>query len=466
MLTGSRLRLSRTLAPALGALLVPPVVIMALAGSASAQPPSEPPAAPPTAASATAVSPAAASTTAGPEGAPATTPAPAPAAGNWYDKLAVDAFVDAYGSLNYNFPKPQAPIATFSPVGGNNFRALDTAQGFSVNWAGINAAYTGDHVGGTLGLRFGPGAIAYHAGTADATGGLQFVKQAYATWKPSDKLSLDFGKFDQPYGSEVADSQLNMNYTRSLLWWYMQPLFFTGPRLTYAATDQLTLIAFAANGWNNSVALSRGKAFGGMVAFKASDALLVSAGYVASREQPDNVVIGPTAGTPAAPAPPGSPQGTPGTPAVPATPTTVADVPNANAHWRHLIDLVVDVNATKELRLLLNGDYRTEDNVAADQSAVVYGGNLVARYSFTDAFYASLRGEFFHDVHGDVLLTLVPTDVQDATLTLSYTIASHVALMFDNRLDISNKEIFQTGIHPGNSKTQFTTTLGVIAKTN
>ncbi|MBV9949603.1 MAG: outer membrane beta-barrel protein, partial [Myxococcales bacterium] len=183
----------------------PPPPAPAPAAPAEPAPPATPPAAPPAAAT--------------PPASPATPAAPAP--GNWWDKFSADAFVDAYGSINYNFPKPQGPIAPFSAVGGNAFHALDTAEGFSVNWAGVNVSYAADPIGFTASLRVGPGAIAYHAGTSDGAQGLQFVKQAYATWKVADKLTLDFGKWDQPYGSEVADSQLNMNYTRTLLWWYM-----------------------------------------------------------------------------------------------------------------------------------------------------------------------------------------------------------------------------------------------------
>src|SRR5262249_50698003 len=167
---------------------------------------------------------------AGPEK-PATTTAPAP---KWYDAIAFDAFVDAYGSINYNFPKPQGPV---SGVGGNGFRQFDVANGFALNWVGVNASYAPDPVGGTVSLRFGPGAAIY--GGNDNLIGLQNVKQAFASWKPGGKdgtFTIDFGKYDQPYGSEVAESQLNINYSRSFLFTYAQPLFFTGLRFDWQAT--------------------------------------------------------------------------------------------------------------------------------------------------------------------------------------------------------------------------------------
>lgn len=238
------------------------------------------------------------------------------------DKISADAFADTYGSINYNFPKPQGPLA-LSPsgiaVGGNDFRAFDTAEGFSINWIGVNATYAADPIGGTVSLRMGPSAVRYNAGPDDVNG-LQFVKQAYATWKPVGKLTLDLGKWDQPYGSEVADSQLNIDYTRSLLFWYAQPLFFTGLRVDYAPSDAVDLKVFAANGWNNSIDNNRGKSFGAQIVLKPVDQIVFYVGDVVGPEQADFAVV------------------------VPGGTTTAvgSDVAGANSHLRNLADLVID----------------------------------------------------------------------------------------------------------------------------
>ena len=360
------------------------------------------------------------------------------------DKISADAFVDAYASYNANGPKPQGPASPAGGFpGGNSFRAFDVAQGFALNWLGVNATYAADPIGGTVGLRFGPSAALYNAGP-DNTYGMQYVKQAFATWKPASKLQLDFGKFDQPFGSEVADSQLNMNYTRSVLFWYIQPLFFTGLRATIPIADQFSILAFAANGWNNTIDNNRGKTFGAQVMIKPADALIMYIGYVGGPEQNDFAPGG-------------------------AMMAPVVDVPNANDHWRHLVDFVADINPTKELRFLFNADYRTEDTVTANHSAVVYGGNLVVRYTFSDAFSAAIRGEWYHDEHGDTLGTGSKTDIEDGTITLMYGIGNHLAFMLDGRMDFAqndvlNNKIFQQNAN-GATDNQFTATLGVIAST-
>jgi Putative beta-barrel porin-2, OmpL-like. bbp2 len=393
-----------------------------------------------------------------PAPAPATGPAaaPAPAPGNWWDKFSADGFVDAYGNLNYNFPKPQW---------GNGFpnRAYDQAQGFALNQIGANVSYSSDNVGGTISLRFGPEAAIYNLpaappgnGTADDNFGMQNVRQAYATLK-ADKLTFDLGKWDQPFGSEVPDSQLNFFYTRSLLFQLNQPVFFTGVRFDAAFSDQVDLKLFVANGWNNTIDNNTGKDFGGQLMLKPMDTLVFYIGGVAGPEQSDflpapTFVTNPTAlGTGAA-----------GT----------GKIPGADSHWRELVDLVVDFNPTSALSFALNGDFDTESDATGigTQSETWWGVNLGIKYVVADPFAVAVRGEYFQDNHG-LIFPINPAsgdtkaNVESATLTLSYVAASKLTLMLDNRVDFADSEVYSGTSGPGVSKNLFTTTLGAIIAT-
>jgi hypothetical protein len=400
----------------------PAVVVAPVAPAPAPAPPPEPP-------------PAAAA----PPAAPAA-PAAAPA-GNWWDKFSADAFVDAYGNVNWNTPKPQFLVGL--PV-----RAYDQVQGFALNQIGVNAAYSSDSVGGTVSLRFGPEALLYNVpavtnGTADNSFGMQNVRQAYATLKATDQITFDLGKWDQPFGSEVPDSQLNFFYTRSLLFQLNQPVFFTGLRFDYAASSMVDLKVFAANGWNNTIDNNTSKTFGGQLMLKPMDSLIFYVGGAAGPEQTD---FAPAAGTAGA-----------------------ATIPGADSNWREIIDLVVDYNPTSTLSFALNGDFDNESNFGGStQSESWYGVNLGIKYVVADPFAIALRGEYFGDNHGGI----VPSDgkggsagVESGTLTLSYVVASHLTLMLDNRIDISNNPMFPS-LTPGNlEKTLFTTTLGAIIAT-
>ena len=123
-------------------------------------------------------------------------------------------------------------------------------------------------VGGFVGLRFGPGAYAYNAtnngdGSEVAIGG-GFVKEAYVSWKPDAKFQIDVGKFSTWIGAEVADSQYNMTYTRSALF-YTQPAWHNGIRIDLPLSDQLDLKLFAVQGVNRTLDNNAGKSFGAVV---------------------------------------------------------------------------------------------------------------------------------------------------------------------------------------------------------
>ena len=440
------------------------VLVAACESIASAQAPAPPP--PPTPAPDTPPpppgAPAAGAPATTPPGPPAAEPAggpekPAPAATiapKWYDVIAFDAFVDAYASLNYNFPKPQGLTLG---VGGNQYRAFDVNNGFALNWVGINASATPDPVGGTISLRAGPGARIY-AGN-DNQYGLEIIKQAFASWKPGGKdgtFTIDFGKYDQPYGSEVAETQFNMNYSRSALFNYAQPLFFTGFRFDWQATDKLDLKLILANGWNNSVAQNYGKTAGIQVNFKPNADTLLSAGYAVGPQQTDGTLSTLAPG--------------PGTAAFNPPVTNGSDISNL----RHLVDAIVDVTVASKLRFLLNGDFVSENGVVkADGttgSASWYGVNLGVRYAISDPIGISVRGEYFADPEGVATGThLKNTAIIDGTATLEGKITPNLILKLEQRLDVITNdpdvEVFRKKANES-SKTQMTTMLGVVVKTN
>lgn len=387
------------------------------------------------------------------EPAPAAAPPPAPAPApeptpHWYDRLTLAAFVDTYASLNANAPKPSS----------NLLRAYDGNTGFSLHWAGIDASLAAGPVGATIGLRFGPSAPIY-AG-ADASVGLTYVKQAFATWKPLDKLTLDFGKCDQPFGSEVADSQLNPNYTRSALYWYAQPLFFTGLRADYAFSDGVDLKVFAVNGWNVSVDQNRGKSFGAQLTLKPFEGLLAAVGFLSGPEQPDTIRCGDGTTFDAATAS-----------CIPATTPTSSGtyvVSGADSRYRHLVDLVVDATVASGVRLLFNADYGTEQLV--DGRETFYGANAVLGVTLSDVWSIALRGDAFRDQRGTMMGTGRRTTMIDGTFTVGAAPTKNLLFKLDLRLDHVTVDGAPEGVFPrGNGSLgpyQPTATLGIVATTN
>ncbi|HYJ09290.1 MAG TPA: porin [Polyangiaceae bacterium] len=410
----------------------------------------------------------------------------------WYDLIEFSAFIDAYASVNFNSPKPQ--------YGKNKLHAHDANNGFSLSWVGINASYPADPVGGTMSLRFGPTAQQLGRGASygypgddcsgsvvpadcDSSFGMENVKQAFASWKPggSDSIvQLDLGKFDTPFGVEVAESHLNLNYTRSLLYWLAQPSFHTGLRANFAVADAFDFRLLAVNGWNNTIDNNVGKTFGAQGTFHlrnadGGDVLTASLGYMIGPEHEDTAHIECAEGE--------AFSATSATGCVSAATSNsaersgVVDRASSNTEGlRHLIDLVVVADPIERLRLVLNADFgidnvRNEQDPSKFDSVSYWGVLLGGRVSVVDQFGIALRGEYLSDPKGYLSgyygrrekMKLI-----SGTLTLELLPADFLTIRLDNRIDWADKRIFDTGLREDPEDmtgTQFTTTLGVVAHT-
>lgn len=332
-----------------------------------------------------------------------TAPEPPPPVEPWYEALDFGLFADAYASFNTNLPKPQA--------GTNLLRAYDTTNGFALSWVGADISYAPAPVGGTLSLRLGPTAQTYAASCfSDETPcdadiqGLAMVKQAFASWQPRTGLTFDFGKFDQPFGAEVAESQNNLNYSRGVLYWYAQPLFHTGLRTRLRILPELDLLALVVNGWNNSIDNNVGKTFGLQAIARPTPTLTVTAGWLGGPEQDDAVTLecpvdtAYSAATGACSDAPGLPGG-----------VQVVDRGDANQPeaWRHLVDVVATWQPSPVFTVTANGDYGVEGvrsigpNLTTEVDAQSYWGVMLgSRYSLTDVWAVAARGEYFADADG------------------------------------------------------------------
>jgi hypothetical protein len=393
----------------------------------------------------------------------------------WYDAFDVRLFSDAYAGVNYNFPKPQTSTNGIS-------RYLDPSNGFALSWVGIDVSRVADPVGGTLSLRFGPSAHIYGSDCpgggdhCDAAHSLENVKQAFGSWRPGgadSAFDIDLGKFDTIFGSEVADSQGNLNYTRGVLYALGQPHFHTGVRASLDLGEHLTLRALVANGWNNSLDNNAGKSFGLQAVARvpgsdSRDLLVASLGYLLGPERDDLANIVCPSGQQFDPsqlrgcAPRSSPL---------ASDTGTVGRSSSNTRGlRHLVDLVLTSDPIDSVHLVLNADFgmervRNADFITTFDPKQWWGGMLGLRYAVTDKFGIAGRGEYFHDDDGLLTYANNTVDIVTGTLTLDYRPGKNLILRLDNRLDWSNHTIFQKNIR-SLVGTLPSSTLGVVVTTN
>jgi Putative beta-barrel porin-2, OmpL-like. bbp2 len=406
-----------------------------------------------------------------------TEPEPPPPSEPWYDAIQLRGFVDGYASINYNLPKPQTNADINAPqhANANRFRTFDRTNGLSLSWVGLDASYDPSPVGGTVQLRFGPSANLYADRVTtdpDSNYGLEYVKQAFASWKPWSFARFDFGKFDTIYGAEVADSQDNMNYTRGILYQLGQPAFHTGLRAVFQVLPELDVTALAVNGWDRTIDNNVGKTYGLQVGFQPSDTFSAKLGWLGGPEQDDSTTVNCDADTAYDPTTGGC-AASPGA----AQQSYVVDRGGSDdlKAWRHLIDLVVTYQPIQPLTLVVNADFGTEGLRDLKDSNVTrkqwYGGMLGARYQLTGVWAVAARGEYFRDPQGYRTGTNeTNVSLATGTLTIEAKPTDNLILRLENRGDFvltadGSKDLFQRKVRDAVSH-QVTTTLGVVVTTN
>lgn len=234
------------------------------------------------------------------------------------------------------------------------------------------------------------------------------ITQAFVQYA-TGPVTIIGGKYVTLAGAEVINSTANTNFSRSILFGYAIPFTHTGARVSYAATDTLTLIGGVNRGWDALKDTNTAKtAELGVTFAPIKEFTLGAQGYIGTER------VGGLVGTGA-------------------------------EGRRNLIDLVATYNATDKLTLILNYDYGTQDNTATvtpngASKSKWQGVAGYVNYQFTDQWRLSFRPEYFDDEDG--FRTGVVQKWKEATLTLGYSPLKNLDLRAEVRADRSNVRAF------------------------
>jgi hypothetical protein len=327
--------------------------------------------------------------------------------------LALALYVDAYAAWQSSGSGTRATLSGHRAFSGqgSTFRA---ENGFSLAFVGLDASYQLPRFGATASLRLGEAAPIYHAqaeAESDLTFGVDLLTQAYATWRPFDPLAIDLGMFSTPFGAEVLESWRNLNYTRGALYFYAQPAWHTGLRLSWDASEQWSVLGFIADGTNN----------------------------ISETQQKSGLDQTPTIGAQLRYAP------------VPELSLALGGLFTLDSYHNDDagFDALGDFIASLELggwKSVLNADTILTRQAAPDRSDRHFLGlSLATGYAFSEIFGVAARGEYLLDDanfdRGDVdrwkLFTF--------TLTADFKPLPHVPnliVRWDNRWEESNQDIF------------------------
>lgn len=149
--------------------------------------------------------------------------------------LTISGSLDAYYRYNFSNSKTDG-------YNSNSYTSFTSSQNsFELGMASIKAAYATGKVDAVLDLGFGKRAqeFSYVDVTDGDDGGptaLAFVKQAFISYSPIEKLKFTAGKFGTHIGYELLDPQLNRNYSMSYLFSY-GPFSHTGLKADVSLSD-------------------------------------------------------------------------------------------------------------------------------------------------------------------------------------------------------------------------------------
>ncbi len=304
-------------------------------------------------------------------------------------------------------------------------RVFDTeADSFNVHQAAVIVSYLPkEGFGGLVNLTAGRDARII-ASAGESTSNFD-VTQAFVQYAHGP-LTIMSGKYVTLAGAEVINSTADTNYSRSILFGYAIPFAHTGVRVTYAASDQVSLIVGINNGWDQLQDTNKQKTLEAGLSFTPNKTFSLAVQGYSGIEQ------GTTASTLGGGGSSGVPFGTHGR--------------------RDLIDAVGTWNVSGQLTLILNVDWADQENGYARPdgtlgSAQWLGAAGYANYQFNDQWAVSARAEVFDDKQGFRTGVVngsggLGQTWSEGTLTLRYLPNTNFEVRTEARWDHSNGRNF------------------------
>jgi len=323
--------------------------------------------------------------------------------------LSLSGLLDGYYSFGLNHPGS----------GINQLRNFDVrANQFGLNMGKLTAEYAR----GPFATRFDVGggrAFDMMNGSDTAPRFLRNVEQAFASFTPprARGFKLDFGKFVTSAGAEVIETNMNWNYSRSLLFSLGIPYYHFGLRTAMPLTKHFSAGLQVANGWNNVDDNNSGKTIG-FTGTVTVNRITWTHNYYFGPEKADT-----------------------------------------NRGFRHLYDTTVLVAVNRFTSFYINYDYGLDRRLegGSDHWMGIAGA---ARFILTPKIALAPRLEWFNDANG--FSTGTAQRIKEVTLTGEYLFIPGVIGRLEYRRDWSNVPFFQRGSIPDASKNQTTLLGGLI----
>jgi hypothetical protein len=316
--------------------------------------------------------------------------------------------LDGYGSLNFN-----NPASKFNQLHNYDFRGNSTH--LSLGKVAIERGPA--PIGFRLDVGFGE-TLNWNSSTERSPEAFRYFQQAYISFKPKSfhGVQVDVGKFNTPVGAEVIESNLNFNYSRSLLFAWGAPYYHTGVRMM-VPVGRFTGGFHVVQGWNSVYDNNSGKTFGftGAYAWKK---VTWSHSYMVGPEKT-----------------------------------------RTNKGMRSLYDSTVLINATDKLSSYVEVLYGQDGDIGGGSSK--WGGVATSwQYRPTGKTAFAARFGAFKDAAG--FSTGTVQSLKEVTLTADYKVQSWLLARGEFRNDWSNQPFFEKD-NGRFGKSQPTLLIGLVA---
>lgn len=321
--------------------------------------------------------------------------------------LTVTGLVDTYYSNNFN-----------NPSDGTNalYYTNPNSKGFGLNQAKLELEGDAGPIGFRTDIWFGSGARLFRDGLEP--GPLEdviYLQQAYGTYAFNNGATFDVGLFGTIAGLEVAESHLNWNYSRGLLWAWNEPFSHLGARFSAPLTDTFTGRLMLVNGFDNAFDNNSGKSYGYQGSWAPSDRFNTTLTFI---HGPEN-------------------DGT-------------------NQGWQKDLswNFYAGLHPKFEVMANFDGIWNTNPDDTTQRS---WGVGLYARWKPVDRFAIAHRYEYFDDTQARS--TGIENILKEYTLTFEYAPEPRFITRLEYRRDWSTTDFFLRGVD-GFTNNQDTLTLG------
>ncbi len=345
-------------------------------------------------------------------------------------KFTVSGYIDSYYFKNLN-----DPLSGGNATNSGFERIFDQREGqFQLGLVQTKFGYSTSKSEVVMDLTFGPNAdlgnygnynslnVLKTANGSDITSTALIIKQAYWTYKATDKLSFTAGQFGTHIGYEVIDAPINYNYSLSNLFGN-GPFYHLGAKANYAVSDKLALMAGVVNNWDNNFDNNKYKSVIAQVFVSPIKGFNIYVNWIGGNED------SPTGGF-------------------------NKNIDKKVNAFKQMFDLTTGYQATEKLYVGFNGaigyisKQENPENGEFDKTKSWGGAALYSNYKVSDLFGFGIRAEHFDNTQGVQYLKNLKytgllsqgTDVTSITLTPTFTLdGGHLLLKPELRIDSFKK---------------------------